>query len=117
MVETFECETAKEVGKRIAELRTEHYLSQEQLADKIGVSRSAIGGWETGTRYPDVDSWIKMSQLFHVSTDYICGTSTQRTGKCSSISDYLDLERLNDAGRHMLFKYYHMLLEEKMFTK
>lgn len=113
----FECESAKSVGRRIAELRNEKGYTQKELADIIGTDRSMIGAWESGTRMPDVDSWIKLAIEFGVSCDYICGTSKSRVYKGMSISDKLDLERLNDLGRHMLFEYYHMLVQHEEFTK
>ena len=112
----FSMEAARAVGARIAELREEAGMTQEELAEKLGVVRSLIALGENGVRTPDVMSWKRMAEEFHVSTDYICGTSSLRTFKGASISDKLDLERLNELGRHMLYDYYHMLLENPVFS-
>lgn len=117
MQEKLECESPKSVGRRIAELRNEKGYTQKELADRIGTDRSMVAAWESGTRMPDVDSWVKLALEFEVSCDYICGTSRSRVYKGMSISDKLDLERLNDLGRHMLFEYYHMLVQHEEFTK
>lgn len=61
------------LGKRIYELRKEKGLSQEALADKLGVSRQAISKWECGEALPDTDNLISISRLFGVSLDTLVG--------------------------------------------
>lgn len=112
-----ESESAEEIGKRIAMLRKEKGWTQQELAEKIGTNRSSVAGWEKGCRRPDIDSWFNLALVFGVSTDYISGTSSQRTFKGNSISDKIDLEKLNDMGSHMLYEFYHMLLANSMFCK
>lgn len=46
-------------------------MSQEELADKIGVSRQAVSKWESEQSTPDLDKIIVMSDLFEVTTDYL----------------------------------------------
>lgn len=58
-----------EIGKRIREYRKIYNLSQEQLADKIFVSRQTISNWENDKTYPDIQMIILMSILFNVSLD------------------------------------------------
>ena len=109
-------ESAKSIGERIAMLRKEKNMTQAELAKLLGVSRSALAGWEGGFRMPDIDSWFQLALIFDVSTDYICGTSSQRVFKSSSISDKIDLEKLNTQGQDLLFEFYHMLLKKEIFT-
>lgn len=113
----FSRESVKEVGRRIAMLRDEIKLTQNALAQKVGVSRSILSGWESGCRYPDVNSWYRLALIFGVSTDYIAGTTSQRITKGASLSDKLDLNKLNDEGRDMLFEFYHMLLKREGFCE
>jgi len=54
---------------RIRGLRKQYDLSQEQLADKIGVSRQAITKWETGGGLPDIENLISIAALFNVAID------------------------------------------------
>lgn len=115
--EVMERESAKAVGARIARLRHENGWTQRELAEKIGANRSSIAGWEKGCRMPDVESWFNLALVFGVSTDYIGGTSMQRVFKGNSISDKLDIEKLNDLGKHMLFEVYHLLLDNSAFCK
>ena len=59
------------VSERIQELRKNNKESQEQLADKLEVSRQAISKWESGQGVPDVNNIIKLGEIYNVTTDYI----------------------------------------------
>lgn len=59
------------VADRIQHLRKVSGLSQEELADKIGVSRQTISKWESEQSVPDTDKIIMISDLFNVTTDYL----------------------------------------------
>ncbi len=59
------------ISDKILKLRKEKGMSQEALAEALGVSRQSVSKWESGTALPDTDKIIAMSELFGVSTDYI----------------------------------------------
>lgn len=59
------------LADRILELRKQKGISQEALADKIGVSRQAISKWESEQSTPELEKIILMSDFFEVSTDYL----------------------------------------------
>lgn len=59
------------IGERIFELRKAKGLSQEELAEKLGVSRQSVSKWESGNVMPDIDKAVAMSELFGVTTDYL----------------------------------------------
>jgi len=59
------------IADRIQHLRKIKGISQEELADKIGVSRQAVSKWESEQSIPDMDKVIIMSDFFDVTTDYI----------------------------------------------
>ena len=59
------------IGERILHLRKKMGISQEELADQIGVSRQAVSKWESGQSIPDIDKVIALSDFFNVTTDYI----------------------------------------------
>lgn len=59
------------LADRIQYLRKARGLSQEELADKVGVSRQAVSKWESEQSTPDIEKIIAMSELFEVTTDYI----------------------------------------------
>ena len=60
-----------EIGKQIKKYRKEMELSQEELAEKIFVSRQTISNWENNKNYPDVKSLLLLSSLFNVSLDIL----------------------------------------------
>ena len=59
------------IANRIQYLRKQKGFSQEELADKVGVSRQAVSKWESEQSTPDLEKIIAMSELFEVTTDYI----------------------------------------------
>ena len=59
------------LADRIQQLRREHGLSQEQLAEKLNVSRQAVSKWESAQTQPELDKIIALSDLFCVTTDYL----------------------------------------------
>lgn len=58
-----------ELGKQIKKYRDELELSQDLLAEKIYVSRQTVSNWETGKSYPDINSLLRLSEVFDVSID------------------------------------------------
>ncbi|SKC92314.1 helix-turn-helix domain-containing protein [Maledivibacter halophilus] len=56
---------------RLQELRKKANLSQEELAEKLELSRQAISKWESEQSKPDINNIIKLSEIYNVSTDYI----------------------------------------------
>ncbi len=59
------------LSDRILRLRKEKGLSQEELADKIGVSRQAVSKWESGQSVPDIEKIILLSDYFQTTTDHL----------------------------------------------
>lgn len=59
------------LGDKLSKLRKENNYTQEQLADVLGVSRQAISKWESNVTYPETDKLVRMSKLFHCTTDYL----------------------------------------------
>ena len=58
-----------ELGKRILEIRKEHDLTQDELAEICSVTRQTISNWEHGRSYPDLDTLVMISDSFEVSLD------------------------------------------------
>ena len=59
------------IADRLQTLRKSRGISQEALADEIGVSRQAVSKWESEQSMPDLDKIILLSEYFEVTTDYI----------------------------------------------
>lgn len=67
-----------EFKDRLIKLRKELNLTQEELAQKIGYTRTAISAWEIGRNEPSNADTIKLAEYFGVSTDYLLGKSDIR---------------------------------------
>ena len=65
------------IGSQIYEFRKLKNLSQEQLAEKVGVSRQTISKWELGETSPDIKQAKQLSQIFNVSLDELTGNDTR----------------------------------------
>lgn len=61
----------KTFSEKLLELRRREGLSQEQLADRLGVTRQSVSKWESGTAVPELSKLIALSELFSVSVDYL----------------------------------------------
>lgn len=73
--------------EKIKELRISSGMSQVQLAKKIGITKSAVNAWESGTNSPSLSYVVKLSQVFGVSTDYLLGVNKQLTADISGLDD------------------------------
>ena len=62
-----------ECANRLAELRRAHNLSQEELAERLGVSRQAVSKWERAESSPDTDNLIALARLYSTSLDVLLG--------------------------------------------
>lgn len=63
--------------EQLLEIRKTRGMSQEALAEKIGVSRQAVSKWETGEAQPDYAKLIALADALEVSLDYLCGREPQ----------------------------------------
>lgn len=65
-------------GLRLKELRTQAGLTQKQLAERIGVTKSVISFYELRERTPSPEVLVKLAAVFHVSSDYLLGIEPKR---------------------------------------
>lgn len=66
-------------GDKIALLREKRGLTQEDLANKIGISRASLSHYEKNRREPDYTTMTKLADFFHVSVDYLLGRTSEPT--------------------------------------
>lgn len=59
------------MGRRISALRRQQGLSQAELADRLGISASAMGMYEQGRREPSANILVALAKEFHVTTDFL----------------------------------------------
>lgn len=67
------------MGEKILTMRRSRGWSQEELADRVGVTRQAVSRWESGSAKPDSDKIITICTLFGVSADYLLGLTAEKT--------------------------------------
>ena len=63
-----------ELSEKIQKLRKEHNMTQEQFAEKLFVSRTAVSKWETGRGMPSMESLQMIAKLFHITLDELLST-------------------------------------------
>ncbi|MGM0168173.1 hypothetical protein IGI39_003185 [Enterococcus sp. AZ135] len=64
-----------EIGPKVKELREAKKMAQKDLADLLNVTPQAVSKWERNKSYPDLDTLVKMSKIFHVTADELLGNS------------------------------------------
>ena len=74
-------------GLRLKTLRLEKKLRQEELAEKIGVKKATISGYECGSKYPSVVTLNKMCDYLGVSADYLLGRTDDIACKLGNLTD------------------------------
>lgn len=78
------------LAEKIMKLRKQNGWSQEELAEKLGISRQSVSKWESGGSIPDLDKIIKMSGIFGVTTDYLLKDDLEEITVSESIDIYED---------------------------
>ena len=99
------------LSKQIKKYRTETNLSQEELADKIYVSRQTISNWENEKNYPDIKSLVLMSEVFQVSLDNLVKGDLERMKKEIDTQEYAKFQPDYSVFKRIaLFLPYYLLL-------
>lgn len=78
-----------DISERIQSLRKSKSLSQEQLAEKLNVSRQAVSKWESGSSVPDTEKIILLSDCLNTTTDYLLKGTSPQNGKINTAANYL----------------------------
>lgn len=92
------------IGERITQLRKQFSLSQEDLAKKIGVSRTIIGNYERNTNTPSIEVLVKIAKTFNVSVDYLIGEGALSSYDKDVLKRIEDINELdNDTKEHLFF--------------
>ena len=76
-------------SERLKQLRDEKDMSREELAGHLGMSYSTIAKYETGNRFPDQQTLLKIADIFDVSIDYLLGKSDYRKPLPQTVAPYL----------------------------
>ncbi|MBR4554634.1 MAG: helix-turn-helix domain-containing protein [Ruminococcus sp.] len=83
---------------RLKSFRTQNGMTQEELAEKIGVSRQAVAKWERGESIPDIDSCMKLAEIYGTTVDMLVRSfgKQEHTGDGKHI---FGLSRVNSKGQ------------------
>lgn len=76
-----------DMGIKLKALRNENGLTQTQVAKRLGVAVSAVSSYESGIRYPSYSVLIKLSRMYHVTTDYLLGIKSKEMVDISDLSE------------------------------
>ena len=94
------------LAEKVMALRKKNGWSQEELAEKLNISRQSVSKWESGASIPDIDKIIAMSGLFGVSTDYLLKDDVEKELPSETEDVYerrkeraVSLEEANEIGR------------------
>lgn len=74
-------------GRNLKNLRKEAKLTQQQLATRLGVTKSVISFYERRERTPSPEILAKLARIFHVSSDYLLGLNRDETIDVSGLTD------------------------------
>lgn len=74
-------------GEKLKALRTSQKLTQQQLADRIGVAKSVVSYYESGDRYPSYDVLVKIARIFHTTTDYLLDVAKDNVIDVTGLSE------------------------------
>lgn len=74
-------------NENLQAIRRVRKLSQEDVAEKLGISRQAVAKWESGTAFPDIENLIQLSELFCVTIDSLVKENEECMIKCNVTQD------------------------------
>ncbi|OWR30564.1 hypothetical protein CDO73_11700 [Saccharibacillus sp. O23] len=69
------------LGENLKRLRKLNHLTQEEIAERLDVTKQAVYKWENNTCYPDIENLIKVSQLYNVKLDDLLNNEVKEAEK------------------------------------
>lgn len=75
------------IDQKIKTLREKRGITQSELANQLGITRSGVNAWEMGISTPSTQYIIILAKFFNVSTDYLLGLSDTATISVEGLSD------------------------------
>lgn len=74
-------------GAKLKDLRVSQKLTQQQLAERLRVTKSVVSYYESGDRYPSYDVLVRIARVFHTTTDYLLDVSRDNIVDVSGLSE------------------------------
>ena len=88
------------IAEKIKELREANSMTQNEVAKRLGITRSSVNAWEMGISVPSTMYIVQLEQLLSVSADYILGLDSRAVIDISGLDDE-SVRVLNDMVRYM----------------
>lgn len=99
-----------ELGNRIKELRKAQNINQDELAEKLFVSRQTISNWENDKSYPDIQSVLLLSEVFNVSVDQLLKGDVEKMERIITEQTHADINKMNTYAVGMLISIIALLI-------
>ena len=99
-----------ELGNRIKELRKAQNINQDELAEKLFVSRQTISNWENDKSYPDIQSVLLLSEVFNVSVDQLLKGDVEKMERIITEQTHADINKMNTYAIGMLISIIALLI-------
>ncbi|MDE7122127.1 MAG: helix-turn-helix domain-containing protein [Oscillospiraceae bacterium] len=93
-------------GKQLKKLRSQRELTQQQVANYLHISSSAVGMWEKNRNEPDIKTLIQLADFFNVTVDYLLGRESYNTTEQQALQNLIK-------ASEMITENLKLLLEEK----
>lgn len=98
------------LSEKLLKLRKQSGLSQQELADQLNVSRQSVSKWELNESVPDISNILALSEIYHVSTDYLLKDSIENDTKENRIDLMIVISTcivfIGLLSAYMLWKHY-----------
>lgn len=89
------------LSKNLRNIRLKNNYNQEYVANKLGVTKQTISNWEKGKRTPDIDSLVKLANLYEVTLDTLTGSDKRN----ENIELLNIISNMNDDKRNKLLNF------------
>ena len=99
-----------ELGNRIKELRKAQNINQDELAEKLFVSRQTISNWENDKSYPDIQSVLLLSEIFGVSVDQLLKGDVEKMERIITEQTKADINKMNTYAIGMVISMIAILI-------
>ncbi len=99
-----------ELGNRIKELRKAQNINQDELAEKLFVSRQTISNWENDKSYPDIQSVLLLSETFGVSVDQLLKGDVEKMERIITEQTQTDINKMNTYAIGMVISMIAILI-------
>ena len=93
-----------EFSQRLKQLRSDKHMTQEQVANRIGLTASMVSSYETDIRLPSYEVLVKIANLFGTTIDYLL---------CREDKRYLDISMLNDEEAAVVCDMVNILIKKR----